>query len=146
MEEFDKRLSVAETKIDNITKELDELSDIKSVIVELSLLSKQQVEYNKKSTDTYESLVMSNTRFAITLENINKNLMCVNDEIKHTNSRISTLETSMLSDNKDLSESISDIENKSKVDLLELAKPVIPSLIAGGFFFWLLQILGLIQL
>ena len=129
------RITKLETKMDNIEKKVDDFSDIAEAVTKLSLLSEQQIERNKKLDELYEKVIISNTEFGSTLKVINKNLTCMNDELINANKRISNLEDKM-----DV------VNNKSKVDLLEVAKNWIPKLIAGGAIFYLLQLFKTIKI
>jgi DNA repair exonuclease SbcCD ATPase subunit len=65
-----------ETEIDNMKITISDFSDIKNVLVELKLLSKQQLQFNERQIE-------SNEKFEGTLTNINANLNSLNDRVGH---------------------------------------------------------------
>lgn len=149
--DYGERISKLEEKTDNIEKKVDDLSDIKTVVTELALLSRQQVEQNKEFKETQTMLVLSNTKFNTILETMNENLTKMNSEIKETNKKMSDLETKVGSmDNSekiiDLETKVGDLDNKSKVDILKIAIKAVPWLLVAGISFWVLKLVGIINL
>lgn len=132
---YEVRISKLETRVDSIEEKLDDVSDIKEAVTELTLLSRQQVERNKKFDELYEMVIVSNTEFSSTLKMIDKNLSCISDELKNTNERISNLEIK-----------VSNIDNKSKVDFLNIIKQWLPKLIAGGLILYFLQLAEIVKI
>lgn len=133
--DYGERISKLEEKTDNIEKKVDDLSDIKTAVTELALLSRQQLEQNKEFKETQEMLVGSNAKFNITLETMNDNLTNMNSEIKETNKRMSELETK-----------VGSLDDKSKVDILKITRKSVPWLLAAGISFWILKLVGVINL
>ena len=129
-----KDIVAIKSNVKNLKEKVDDLQDIKSAVIELALLSKQQIEHNVKFTETYQNLVVSNTKFAVTLENINCNLEVMNQEVKKTNEQI-----------KKTNERIDDIDVKGKIDTIEVCKKAIPYLLLSGVTFWALQLAGVIS-
>lgn len=149
--DYGERISKLEEKTDNIEKKVDDLSDIKTVVTELALLSRQQVEQNKEFKETQTMLVLSNTKFNTILETMNENLTKMNSEIKETNKKMSDLETKVGSmDNSekiiDLETKVGDLDDKSKVDILKIAIKAVPWLLGAGITFWVLKLVGIINL
>lgn len=149
--DYGERISKLEEKTDNIEKKVDDLSDIKTVVTELALLSRQQVEQNKEFKETQTMLVLSNTKFNTILETMNENLTKMNSEIKETNKKMSDLETKVGSmDNSekiiDLETKVGDLDDKSKVDILKIAIKAVPWLLVAEISFWVLKLVGIINL
>lgn len=143
--DYGERISKLEEKTDNIEKKVDDLSDIKTVVTELALLSRQQVEQNKEFKETQTMLVLSNTKFNTTLETMNENLTKMNSEIKETNKKMSDLETKVGSmDNSekiiDLETKVGDLDDKSKVDILKIAIKAVPWFLGAGITYGIYKI------
>jgi len=143
--DYGERISKLEEKTDNIEKKVDDLSDIKTVVTELALLSRQQVEQNKEFKETQTMLVLSNTKFNTILETMNENLTKMNSEIKETNKKMSDVETKVGSmDNSekiiDLETKGGDLDDKSKVDILKIAIKAVPWLLGAGITYGIYKI------
>lgn len=143
--DYGERISKLEEKTDNIEKKVDDLSDIKTVVTELALLSRQQVEQNKEFKETQTMLVLSNTKFNTILETMNENLTKMNSEIKETNKKMSDLETKVGSmDNSekiiDLETKVGDLDDKSKVDILKIAIKAVPWFLGAGITYGIYKI------
>jgi predicted nuclease with TOPRIM domain len=120
--------------VEGLKEKVADLNDIKVAVTELTLLQKQQIEYNKKFNEMYEKAISNNIEFSSTLKNINDNLNALNGEIKGTNKRIDLVE-----------DKITKIDEKSKVDILKIFRDWTPKLLLGGLTFYFLQLSGLIK-
>lgn len=132
-ENYGERIAKVEEKVDTIEKRVDDLSDIKGVVAELALLSRQQVEQNKEFKEVQEMLVVSNTEFSATLKTINNNLSNINAEAEKTNTRLNDLEVKF-----------DCIDDKSKVDILTIIRSVIPWLLGAGIMYGIMQVAKMI--
>jgi predicted nuclease with TOPRIM domain len=126
--EHGEKIAELKTDMDNIKKQLNDWSDIKEAVVELKVLQQEQVKSNKKFEKLYEETTKSNMEITSTLKGINENLNSLNTR---TNS---------------LEEKIDEIDERSKIDILKMAKDWIPKLILGGITYYILQIAGIIKL
>jgi septal ring factor EnvC (AmiA/AmiB activator) len=126
--EHGEKIAKLETDVDNVKKQLNDWSDIKEAVVELKVLQQEQVKSNKKFEKLYEETTKSNMEITSTLKGINENLNSLNIR---TNS---------------LEEKIDEIDERSKIDILKMAKDWIPKLIIGGIAYYILQIAGIIKL
>ena len=133
--EYGERISKLEVKTDNLEREIKDLVDVKMVVTELALLSRQQIEQNKNFGDTQITLVNSYSELKTTLSTMNENLSGMNEEMKENNARLSELE-----------DKVECIDNKSKVDILKIIIGVVPWLLLAGTSFWVLKLTGLIGL
>jgi Zn-dependent M32 family carboxypeptidase len=126
------RIATLESEVDELQDKVDDFLTMKDTLIELKSLSKEQAEYNKKFNEMYENSLVSNAEFSNTLKNINNNLNSLNTEMKGTNERIDNIEDRLVK-----------IDNKSKIDLLELFKQyAIPAIMGGGIVYFILQIVG----
>jgi len=79
----------------------------------------------------YENSLVSNAEFSNTLKNINNNLNSLNTEMKGTNERIDNIEDRLIK-----------INNKSKIDILNLIVKATPWLISLGLGTYIIQIIS----
>jgi septal ring factor EnvC (AmiA/AmiB activator) len=126
--EHGNKIAKLETDVQNVKNQLNDWSDIKNAVVELKVLQQEQVKSNKKFEKLYEETTKSNMEITSTLKGINENLNSLNTK---TNS---------------LEEKIDEIDERSKIDILKMAKDWIPKLIIGGIAYYILQIAGIIKL
>jgi len=124
--QYGERIAKLEAKTDSIEKRLDDLSEIKTAVTQLTLLSEQQAEYNKR----YEK---TQAKFCQHLETINTNLSNLNNSAELTNKRLSDLEGKFEC-----------IDEKSKVDIVKIIVWTVPGLLGAGLTFFILKIAGLI--
>lgn len=137
--EYGERIAKLEIKTDTIEKRLEDLSEIKTAVVRLTLLSEQQLEHNE--------------RVGKTLETINSNLSSLNAHAEVTNERLSDLEgkvscyedVSRTSDKvNNLEKRVDNLDDKSKVDIVKIIVWAVPGLLGAGITFFILKIVGLI--
>lgn len=139
-------MCVLETKVDALEDRVDNLGEIKSAVIELTLLSRQQLEYNKKFTETHEQLLVSNAKLGVILNSINDSLTNMNEELKCTNERVNEFENKVDIKFDKVDVQFDGLENKSKIDLLDIIKKPVATLLLGGLTFWILQLVGIIKL
>ncbi|NLJ58228.1 MAG: hypothetical protein GX339_05215 [Tissierellia bacterium] len=132
--EYGERISKLEVKTDNLEKKIDDLVDVKVVVTELALLSKQQIEQNKDFKETQMTLVNSYGELKTTLSTMNENLSGMNEEMKENNARLAELE-----------DKVECIDDRSKVDILKIIIGVVPWLLLAGTSFWVLKLTGLVS-
>lgn len=133
------RIAKLEIKTDAIEKRLEDLSEIKTAVTRLTLLSEQQLEHNE--------------RVGRTLETINNNLSSLDAHARVTNERLSDLEgkVSCYEDVSRTSDKVSSLEkrvnildDKSKIDIIKVIVWAVPGLLGAGVTFFILKIAGLI--
>lgn len=144
--DLENRVTTIEVKVNTLEDKLCDLTDIKTCVTELALLSRQQIEHNKKFTETHERLILSNAQFSTTLNSINDNLTAMNEEIKCTNERMINLESKVEEKFVGVNKQINNINEKSKIDLMDIGKRWVPKLLVGGVIFYFLQIAGFISI
>jgi len=125
------RIATLESEVDELQDKVDDFSTMKDTLIELKSLSKEQAEYNKKFNEMYENSLVSNAEFSNTLKNINNNLNSLNTEMKGTNERIDNIEDRLVK-----------INNKSKIDILNLIVKATPWLISLGLGTYIIQIIS----
>jgi len=125
------RIATLESEVDELQDKVDDFSTMKDTLIELKSLSKEQAEYNKKFNEMYENSLVSNAEFSNTLKNINNNLNSLNTEMKGTNERIDNIEDRLIK-----------INNKSKIDILNLIVKATPWLISLGLGTYIIQIIS----
>ena len=129
-----KQLATLRSDVDNLENRVDDLSDIKNAIVRLTVLQEEQIKLNKEVSNTLKEM---NEEIKTTRDEVKEIKVEVQDtkvEVKNTTNKVNGLE-----------EQIINIDNKSKIDLLELFKQyAIPVVMGGGIVYFILQIVGMI--
>ena len=111
-----KQIAELKTDVDNLKDRVNDLSDIKEAVIKLTVLQEKQTEFSEEFSQTLKTM---------------------NVKIDNTNNKVDKLETKF-------EEKIIEIDNKSKVDLLKVAKDWTPKLILGGIAYYILQLVGII--
>lgn len=114
------KIAALRTDVDNLKDRMDDMSEIRNAVVKLTVIQEEQIRFSSEVSET--------------LKGINKNLDILNTETKDTNQRVSSLE-----------EKVEKIDEKSKVDILQMVKDWIPKLIIGGIGYYILQLTGVIK-
>lgn len=161
---IENRLTKLETKLDIAEGKIHDMHSLRDAIVRLVTIqenqeerNKGQEERNKKFDAIYEEQIKINSQVNSTLECINVNLNLMNDEMKCTSQKVSDLEVKLdeklessqnESDKNDqkLMNRLHEINDKSKVDVIEILKKTIVPLLGGGLLFYLMQAAGIISL
>ena len=158
---IENRLTKLETKMDTVEHKVKELYSMSDAVLRLVIIQEGQEERNRKFDITYELQIKINSQVNSTLENINQNLNMINEEMKCTSNKVSDLENKMdeklAHSQKNSEESdqklitrLNEINDKSKIDVLEILKKTIVStivpLLGGGLVFYFLQLTGVIKL
>jgi len=113
-----KQLATLRSEVDELQDKMDDLSQIKEAIIKLTLLQEEQ---NKFSGEVSE-----------TLKNMNLEIKATKKEVENTNDKVNNLEDKIIK-----------IDNKSKVDILDLIKQyAIPVIMGGGIVYFILQVVG----
>ncbi len=154
--DHDRRITTTENEVKNVKDCVSNVTDMKENLAKLTLLSQQQELRNKKLDDLYDKFVKCNAEFSATLKSINNSLISMSYEIKSTNDEIKGTNNEIKGTNEEIKRTnlrINELENKveckfnavndkSKFDILELAKKGIPYLLLGGSVYYILQIVG----
>lgn len=119
MSEFDElKKKIDHLEYDEINPMKEDINEIKISITSNDLLIKQALESNKKVSDSLEVLKDTMLEVSRSVRDSNR----INDEITKTieelNKRICSVENNTKDTLKTFSEKISEIDNKSKLDIM----------------------------
>jgi predicted nuclease with TOPRIM domain len=115
--EHTKNIATLKADVNNLRDRMEDMSEIRNAVVKLTVLQEEQAKF---SADVSE-----------TLKGINENLNILNTETKDTNQRVSSLEMK-----------VEKIDEKSKVDILNLIVKAVPWLISLGLGTYILQVIS----
>jgi predicted nuclease with TOPRIM domain len=119
--EHTKQLATLRSEVDELQDKVDDMSQIKEAIIKLTILQEEQ---NKFSGEVSE-----------TLKEMNIEIKETKTEVKNTNDKVNKLENKF-------EKKIIEIDEKSKVDLLNLAVKATPWLISLGLGTYIIQIIS----
>lgn len=160
---IENRLTKLETKLDIAEVKIHDMHSLRDAIIRLVAIqesqeerNKGQEERNKKFDAIYEEQIKTNVQVNATLGCINTNLNLMNEEMKCTSNKADALEekldeklinTQKESDENDqkLMDRLHEINDKSKVDILDMLRKIFPSLALSGVTLWVLHLTGVIN-
>jgi DNA repair exonuclease SbcCD ATPase subunit len=119
--EHTKQLATLRSEVNELQDKVSDMSQIKEAIIKLTILQEEQ---NKFSGEVSE-----------TLKEMNIEIKETKTEVKNTNDKVNKLESKF-------EKKIIEIDEKSKVDLLNLAVKATPWLISLGLGTYIIQIIS----
>jgi predicted nuclease with TOPRIM domain len=119
-----KQIAELKTDMKGVKSRLEDLSDIKEAVIKLTVLQEKQTEFSQEVSET--------------LKVMNAEITETKNEVKNTNDKVNGLENKF-------EEKIHEIDNKSKIDLLELTKQyAVPAIMGGSIVYFILKVVGMI--
>jgi septal ring factor EnvC (AmiA/AmiB activator) len=91
-EEHIKMLSDHEARLKTVENKVDDISDIKENLKILTVLQQKQEERDLKFDKNYEEQIKTNAEITSALKCVNASLENLNNEIKETNCKVTSLE------------------------------------------------------
>lgn len=91
-EEHIKMLSDHEARLKTVENKVDDISDIKENLKILTVLQQKQEERDLKFDKNYEEQIKTNAEITSALKGVNASLEKLNNEIKETNCKVTSLE------------------------------------------------------
>lgn len=91
-EEHIKMLSDHEARLKTVENKVDDISDIKENLKILTVLQQKQEERDLKFDKNYEEQIKTNAEITSALKGVNASLENLNNEIKETNCKVTSLE------------------------------------------------------
>jgi predicted nuclease with TOPRIM domain len=122
-QEHIKELATLRSEVNELKDKMEDMSAIKEAIVKLTILQEKQTEFSEDVSETLKEMKVE--------------IRETKTEVKSTSERVNDLENTF-------EEKIIEIDNKSKVDLLKIAKDWTPKLIVSGIAYYILQLVGII--
>ena len=119
--DHNQRITTLETKVGNV-------DSIKEAVIRLTAIQEMQEKRNEKFEESYMRQIEINAKVSTSLDNLNDNLSKMNNRMER------------------YEDDVHNIDNKSKVDLLKIARQWVPPLLVCGVTFWVLHITGVIKL
>ena len=117
-------VATLKTKVEDIEKQVDDMSDIKTAITRLTVVQEQQIEQDKKMQDLFEKQsafnerqFQTNVEVTNTLKTMNESLKLLSDEIKKVDNKVDGVNDKVDSVKNDVAQNnkkIDDFEDKFK--------------------------------
>jgi len=113
-------VATLKTKVEDIEKQVDDMSDIKTAITRLTVVQEQQIEQDKKMQDLFEKQsafnerqFQTNVEVTNTLKTMNESLKLLSDEIKKVDNKVDGVNDKVDSVKNDVT------QNNKKIDDFE---------------------------
>jgi carboxypeptidase C (cathepsin A) len=125
------RIATLENDVENLKDRVDDLSIIKDAVIEtktyIKILTKAQEEQSRTMSQITETMNKQNQ----TLDKLNEKIDSTDEKVDDLNNKFQV--------------KLNEIDDKSKIDILKMAKDWTPKLIIGGITYYILQIVGVIK-
>lgn len=128
---IDERFKVSNHRIQDVEQKVDNLSSINATLVELKILSEQNVTSNKDRDEMLKSHNEALIQVSNTLININKQFEETNKELEKTNIKIDKTD-----------EKIKELDKGNSIQLLDLFKKLIYVAVGCGVTIFVTKLIG----
>jgi SMC interacting uncharacterized protein involved in chromosome segregation len=137
-------IATLKEKTDNLENRVDDLSVIKSAVIETTTYIKILTESQKEQSVTLSQITQTMIKQNETLDRLNEKIDKTDDKVEDLSQKFEEVKSKQPSDlESKLEAKLEEIDNKSKIDLLILFKQyAIPALLGGGFVYVVTQIVG----
>jgi len=130
------KIARIETKIENLIEQVDKLDSIDKAITKISLVIERNEIDNAKRDKLIQDQSALLAQLSNTIEKINSNLDNLNDEQNKIQENLVKLETKVDEKIEVLETEIKTIDNKTKVDVVDLIKKYGIQVICAGYLLW----------